>query len=355
MDNTFKNEKEEQIPTLVRIDDAHVMYKGKSYNADIDHRGCRSKFWFDDDKYMFKGRYKHNVWEPQVEVLIYNILKEVDVDCAKYKMASLEDGNKQQSGVVTQNYKTGRPNDIEEISGKSLLMYSRNFTYDNSKGNEITFEHTVDDYVAMAEMFFPETDLHALRQGLLKIVLVDYLVLQTDRHFQNISFFKQDNQLELVPMYDNSNAFCLLHGDKCNIFLDNYMKANRNAKKNTMIDRSKVVPMLGIKTVTSKLLTTNLRTGDLYNSLHARNEELLQTFEKELADELLKDRELRRLFEALGNINLRELIERVNIEEHTEIDERATQWIVSIFDYKRQTLLETMNKEVVTLDRGIEI
>ena len=285
---------------------------GNASAIDIDVRGSREKFWFSfndspNQKWLFKNTNKlgtnKKTFEDIGEVIFYEICEQVGVKCALYAPAiSVKDGVEKE-GVISANY---NPLGFQEFSGYSILEYYKNFAYDNYHGLNVDSENTLDNYLHALKCFAAtnraaRVDVDKIMTEMGKRFLLDYLCIQSDRNWYNVSFLLDNSScnFDLSPCFDNGNIFCW--NFKSSV-IEHLNKLLSNKNKISYLNeflKSKPIAM-GVKTCMS---LHNNETPHLMSRL-PQTEDSITILENEMVDMILKSKELQDfLFNKLGKEN----------------------------------------------------
>ncbi len=343
--------------SLIQVSPSTIIYNDQRYPVNLDKRGASPKFWFNNNKLMFKESPDCFLFGNDMEVLAYRLFESVGLNCAKYSIANYKLGSINHRGVITENFKLDKPDLMEEISGDIILRaYSRRQNKEEFKVNLVN--NTINNYLDAIGLIYPETDMEKLRQDLLKLSLADYMVTQTDRHPKNISFLRMGKKLELAPIFDNTFAFCSMNQEK----LDNLLKempGYTDKEKHQIIHTYSTVrvPMFGISSPVDT--TYQFVTYDDYLDAEGYEEEcvseFLRTFEQELALEILVNEELQDLFNKFKQIDIKALIQQINHEEHTIFNDDVAKWISNVFKCRTNALDNIIEKQKSDLSLDMEI
>ena len=161
-------------------------------------------YYLGEDKVIFKSfECMENTKPNRIvnELLFYEISKQVEIDCAKCKLASI-DGI---SGIASYNV-LGK--DEKLITGSKLKHKAGDYEYNN----------TLKSYYNALKILKSKGYKINIRKETLKlyqICLIDELLLHTDRHSENIQFIEntKTNEIRLSPIFDNEFAFCSFNLD----------------------------------------------------------------------------------------------------------------------------------------------
>lgn len=244
---------------------SYIQMSGKLYEHKNDARGSRDKFWCEnmagsgdmDSNVLFKSALSH---EHHGEVLYSELASQVGLDCVEYRLAEYTDaeGNKQQ-GTVCDSY---LKDNEKTFSGYLITKYYKRLYFENNKGAYPEENlHTVDEYINMLQglnevdnrwLSEDKQSLTNFRNTLLKQVLFDFILAQTDRHWSNVEFIKntkQPNQpISIPPSFDNGGCLFLNRPDTAiNTYISDFKHHGYDAPS-ISARLSNYCPMMGIKT-----------------------------------------------------------------------------------------------------------
>lgn len=194
----------------IRLSPGIVIDNKKRTKREDPRTGISSRhfgnYWYylGEDKVIFKsfecmGKTKPN--RIVNELLFYEISKQVGIDCAKCKLASI-DGIR---GIASYNVL----NKDEKLITGSMLKY---------KAGDYEYNNTLKSYYNALKILKSKGYKINIRKETLKlyqICLIDELLLHTDRHSENIQFIEntKTNEIRLSPIFDNEFAFCSFNLD----------------------------------------------------------------------------------------------------------------------------------------------
>ncbi len=162
-------------------------------------------YYLGEDKVIFKSfECMENTKPNRIvnELLFYEISKQVGIDCAKCKLASIN-GIK---GIASYNVLN---KDELLITGSVLKYRVGDYEYNNN---------TIKSYYKALKELKSKGYIVNIKKEILnlyKICLIDELTLHTDRHSENIQFIKntKTKEIKLSPIFDNEFAFCAFNLD----------------------------------------------------------------------------------------------------------------------------------------------
>lgn len=167
------------------------------------------KFEKNDKSYYFKSNATEKDFADYGEFLASIIAKFVGIDAITTHLVK----NDLDYGVIMNNFK--KPEN-EYISLSDIL-----YSFDESE------MQTYDKVIASVKFFCEDNDIicdSSVERDLKRLILFDYMLLQQDRHGENIEFEiskndKNDSVLKLSPIYDNEYCFLFLFDER---IWDNY-------------------------------------------------------------------------------------------------------------------------------------
>ncbi len=161
------------------------------------------KVWFimpDGSKALFKtynvfSNVKNKKLRVINELLCYNLAKQINMPCAKYEPAHIEN----QVGLITYNF-------LKDGEYTNSLFELLNVDKDLS-GNIFDTLEALDSYSKIGYTYNKRETLKKLYM----YTVFDTITLQSDRHEGNIHFVFNDNtaEIKLAPAFDNEYAFSI--------------------------------------------------------------------------------------------------------------------------------------------------
>lgn len=164
-----------------------------------DAIGAESKVWVNVDDCWHLYKYNQNGFEVG-EVFVSKLCQELGLKCVKSRFAHGLIEDKKTQGCLTESYRT--PDVVEHFSFETVQRAS-------------FARETCPEYIVKAlEKYVGdscEIDKNIL-QELKVMALFDYLIVQVDRHENNIEFLKCKKEdgsfvVKLAPMFDNGRCF----------------------------------------------------------------------------------------------------------------------------------------------------
>lgn len=298
----------------------------------IDTRGKKSKFWIPDgeNQYAYLVKYEERdvkTEEDAGQFLMCGLLEQLNLPYAKYLVTEFTSENKPYDAIISKNYRKNK--NTREMSGSTLNQKWGDTNYDNNFGAKPRHRHSVDYYCHIIKSMYSKNniDFEQLRLDLLKYCLLQYVFNMSDLHYYNLSFsydiLKGHDTFELNPYYDCGNI-CFLN------FSDSKIKHNaaqyakcRNAKSKEKFVRNLMysnMPLFGVKTDICHIYQTD--SG--YFTCRPRSEQYkagtrlleaekdLNTLQRELAEEILANKELSEFYLQIKNLDIDKAAEKYN-------------------------------------------
>lgn len=173
----------------------------------IEILGAESKFWIEvgGKNYLYKIDDKMNFGFR--EVLVSFLCDSLGVDCVNAYPAFGKNTN--QTGTIVENYIKDKT--CTRVSLENLIVSYSDY-YIQCKYDLIAYSvEEIEEILKKLENSGMEVD-KTIIQKLKEMCLIDYIVLQCDRHFGNIEFLfsKKDGKtkIEIAPMFDNGRCLC---------------------------------------------------------------------------------------------------------------------------------------------------
>ncbi|MCM1084291.1 MAG: hypothetical protein NC309_13030 [Ruminococcus sp.] len=194
----------------IEISEDYAVYQeGSSEGTQVKYR--KDGYWYKIDKHGEEGL---------VEYLVSNVLKFSTLNADEYVLYD--------AGTI--NGKTGcASKDFLKCIEDSFVTFQR--IYKNVTGCDLT--NTVNNLDTLEERFEFVLNFLNVNMGydathyLQKILTVDFLSLNTDRHFNNLGFIvHKDGTVTDAPIFDNGQG--LLNG---NVSINKYLSIAENTKR----------------------------------------------------------------------------------------------------------------------------
>lgn len=285
--------------------------------------GIHEKYWVDcgEKQYLFK----YNLGEKDLsdfgEVFTSYLCYILGVKCVKSTFAEdfFDNNSKKSTGTLIESYRT--KNIKESFSLSSLL---------NKYGRRHLFGYTVKEAVCVLNEFVEEKNLILdpnMEQELKEMALIDFLLLQSDRHANNIEFLIEEKDgiktLKLAPMFDNGACLYLQNANSLNLKCLQILLTNKIIKIN--YDKTNPKPKFYIEE-TEKI---NNDTDFLV---------------KDLAKELLSNKKLMNLYEKICKLDIMEEVEFVQSMRIKPIPNLNK----NLIKYGVQNRIKLLNEEIFT-------
>ena len=158
----------------------------------------------DKDSVYFKGKYmdiyshtnEHRIIS---ELVVDKIAKQLGIFVAKYEPAHVGKNN----ALISHN--------VAKNEDEKLTLMSRFDVLGGDNSFNISFQKIAKNWNKVEEFKYYDVDKQNILFGLYKILVLDALTFQEDRHEQNVFFIKNDelNRITLAPIIDNEFAFGL--------------------------------------------------------------------------------------------------------------------------------------------------
>ncbi len=307
---------------IKKINNNQVVLNGNTFETFEETRGKREKFWigglYSNRKRDFLVKIDRNETscESFGEVLFSELCKMVNFPCVNYHLVKVENEYGEiTDGVACENYNTSDKD--MEISGFNLGHTYSFLQYDNQNGKKIDPQNNIDFYLKAIKYLGPdiqEENLTIIRNDMLKLALMDFLTLQGDRHWYNISFSMNclfgENSLSLTKAYDNGSCFLLNRGiKKIQDYSEQFLRCKNIGNLIEDYTLTKM-PLLGISTTTSKL---DEEKDGMKVLIGTRSKEDYLNFKKELAHEILTNPEIYNFYIKLKqNLNVKQAVDNLN-------------------------------------------
>ncbi len=154
--------------------------------------GRLKKTWVIENgkRYLLKGGYKNEVMQPFNEVLASMICERLEFDHVTYTLEVIHDR-------VVSKCECFINTNTELISAHQIL-------YDNVKK-----ENAYEEYIHILE----EKGINRVREKLENMFILDYLILNEDRHLNNFGIIRDINTLkwlDVAPIFDNGQSLNIL-------------------------------------------------------------------------------------------------------------------------------------------------
>lgn len=187
--NFFNNEFSEDIGNILigiqdNFDDINYM------SPDAASDGWLKKKWriVDGERVLFKGGSGLYLQEPYNEVLATAVMKRLGIECAEYSLTFI--GDKPYSACK------------DFVTPKTELITAHNIIKSVKKpNNKSVYEHYID--------CCREFGLNDIRHSIDKMLILDFIIVNEDRHLNNFGLIRNAETLEYIsgaPIYDNGTS-----------------------------------------------------------------------------------------------------------------------------------------------------
>ena len=206
--------------------------KAISHSADFATSGQFPKCWkrIDNDIYLIKGGSRGHALagnEPFSEIHAYMISKHLQMECIEYRYIK---------------YKGVDATKCKNMCSEEIGIYPLNEVYPDIKSYEELIRHFKNDKNSLCRI--------------LDTLLLDYLTLDTDRHFGNISMFVNNNTqqlLGLTPIYDNNLSLLPTYSEEYDKNIENYISGYSGIVTRTGISFDELFRLIDCRYVRNKL------------------------------------------------------------------------------------------------------
>ncbi|MCR4940585.1 MAG: HipA domain-containing protein [Treponemataceae bacterium] len=245
--NFFTNDYDSAIGLRLLSSTKSLNKNTSSYSPDITTNGELSKRWFNKDgiNYLEKAGTGTEQQEPLNEVLASEICKRLNISYVPYYLTIRDD-----------KYYCYCPDMVDE----STEVVPMDAVYQDL--------HLIDgkfyDYNQLVKRC-EELDIPNAENDLLKIILLDFIMANIDRHSYNISFIRNSNTLQwkgVAPVYDTGKSMFLNHLD----FEMEMVSSNRIDAKPFYATQAEQIKKLPIHKIASSINLNNLDEIDEWYS-----------------------------------------------------------------------------------------
>lgn len=289
------------------------------------------------------------------EILFSKIAENNNYQSAKIDVARLESGE-----FVTLS-KNVVDDNAEPLYSNTIFSY-----YGYSYGERIP---TVENVYRLVEAYAYDNNLKLdkkLKNKLYKMAIVDFLVNQDDRNFDNFMFQIKDVDgekiIELCDIFDNEGVFGFLQlafEENINKIFDSAKitdeeKKSINKSLNSVLHNSKnndlTANVFGIETDIQGIVQSYNLYETLYDS--RKNQRAKKIFYDELSDVLLNNNELMEFFSTF-KYDAKEVGEQIKKETGFKIPTVLLQLTQIQFDFRRQEIINAIENKIEN-ERGEE-
>ena len=292
--------------------------------------GIHEKYWLEAEgkKYLFKYNLGDNDFSDFGEVFTSYLAYLLNFKCVKSIFAkdlfgSDDDKNR---GVLIESYLT--KNIAESVSLESLFEKYKRHHFNG---------YTVKEVIKVLKEYCEDYNLildNNLEQELKEMALIDYLLVQCDRHDKNIEFLIENKKgkkiVHLAPMFDN--GFCMHLSDTKSQRRDSLRKLNKN-----------------------EILKISLKIENPKPNFYIEStEEFLDEGEcivTDLATELLQNKKLKKLYNKFIKLNIKEEIEFISSIYKKELNTEVIELMVTSVKNR----VDLLNEELKLKENKIEM
>ena len=159
---------------------------GEQYKGWVDFKGV---------KYLVKVNTHHR--ESLKEVSAYKLAKAFGLNCVEYRDISIKFKGLDRNACICKSYLRENENDIS-------IWKALGNRFDIKKGESASslFSRVVSDVSYRLRL-----DKDNLSRYIKTILTFDYIICNTDRHLNNISFIENNGVYRFAPIYDNGKSF----------------------------------------------------------------------------------------------------------------------------------------------------
>ena len=349
-------------------DKKRILVDDREYSFQDEIRGVREKFWLTREKtnlyyepmflreILFKYNRTRASFEDYGEIIASRVAKQIGVDCVDYYLAGMQedDGGELRHGVICGSYK--KNHDEKEFSIENL-QFVMSVPDINMKSGEYQNINTVYGICDSLEIFkqygVADDQIHKIKIELLKQVIFDFLLAQTDRHCRNTAILMSNNAsgkafIRKAPCYDNGCiSFLKLKMPK---IIGRVQMIEANGIEPPYIEQmmKSYIPLTGVKTQTIDISPCKNWEGLM--RVNAKTDaEMKETFLNELALEILTVPELSIFYIQLKDkLNVEEVFNRIEMEGDS-VDPFVQKLVTYVVDYQLNDLESAVqrNKKLI--------
>lgn len=321
--------------------------------------GVREKFWIVREsgnifvepqistKLLFKYNRNEVSCEDSGEIIASAIAQTIGLKAVEYYGAKFTKDNKTYKGVLCGSYKKSERE--LEYSGYHLQTMLTSFDFDRETGVANKPINTVygflEDLSTLTKKV-PNIDIFSknIKNDLLKQALFDFLLGQTDRHWNNSTFLEYvDDDMHIVRKamcYDNGCIASLKRKRDALVTISNQIKKDYVNSPRIQELMENYCPMFGIKTSTVVIDTRYYEKYSCPEKIRVYQPKVNKDiFLDELTDEILRDPELALFYHKIK--------EKLNYNEKTKLVDLDTVFSKLILKG------EVLGKEVVEMVRSV--
>lgn len=159
--------------------------------------GRKKKIWFeiDGEKYLFKSGASN--YEIYAELISCELARQFSLETADYQLATYNN----EYGVITKNF-------LKEsdyiISLETIMKTIRDIAIQNNINSSSTNRNSVESILLALDIYGVGTDIPRVYDQLCKIWIFDGIVMESDRHENNLSLIRSVDGYRMSPIYDCS-------------------------------------------------------------------------------------------------------------------------------------------------------
>ncbi|MFT5873888.1 MAG: hypothetical protein ACI8WT_002840 [Clostridium sp.] len=169
------------------------------YDGASEGSGRSDKDWLINNETKEIGLFKYTksdkTTEHVSEKLASNLAGLLGIECAKIEIG------KYNSRIGSMSYLI---NTKTEILIEGIYLINKKYpNYDSLT----MYDNVIEEYYSL-EMILESLDEYNLRNDFLKILILDFLIGNTDRHQNNWAVLECGNSIRICPIYDNGSSLC---------------------------------------------------------------------------------------------------------------------------------------------------
>lgn len=196
----------------------------KEYDGASEGSGRSEKIWLQNPDTgqigLFKFKKDIDTTDNISECIAYDLACILGIPCAKFEVGMYEG----REGSMSYNILKKPDQILVEGIHFIMLMYP--------KYNPELFIDTMTSHRYSIEMIKKAIERFVPIDDLLKMLMFDYLIGNSDRHQNNWAILIENGKMQWSPLYDNSSSLCAYISEKN---IPNYMGKDKN-RWNSLID-----------------------------------------------------------------------------------------------------------------------
>ena len=162
-----------------------------SYSSGEQYKG-----WIDVNGAKYLVKVNTHYREASKEISAYRLAKAFGLDCVEYKDVNIKFKGLDRNACICRSYLGENENDISVW--KAL---GNRFNIKKGESASSLFNRAVSDVSNRLRI-----DKDSLSRYIKSILTFDYIICNTDRHLNNISFIENNGVYRFAPIYDNVSA-----------------------------------------------------------------------------------------------------------------------------------------------------